>query len=90
MSSAGQPGSPMQRTPPRRKADRSRIVMISGLVAAASFAALSYGPGHAIVVWIYGAFLLAAMVYVISQLVRIKRAQRQRKAAAQQRREGQA
>lgn len=79
-SKAGSTGS-------ARSEERRRIVMISGLVAAVSFTALSIGPRHAFVIWIYGAFLLAAISYVVLQMVKTKRAEKLRKQA---RKEGRA
>ena len=68
-------------------AERRRIVVISSSVAAMSGVAAMLSQQHPFVIWIYGGFLIAAFAYVITQLVKIKRAEKLRKQA---RREGQA
>jgi hypothetical protein len=60
--------------------ERKQMAVIGGSLAAMSAATATLSQRHPFVIWIYGAYLLAAFGYVVVQLVKIRRAQKRRKA----------
>jgi len=59
--------------------ERRKVVVIGGSVAAMTAAASSIAPKHPFFVWIYVAFMLSALGYAATKLVKIKRANAHRR-----------
>ena len=61
----------------KRDAERRKIVLIGGSIAAGTPAMAIYGQQHPALMWAWFGGILVALLYVVMQLVRIKKSRRQ-------------